>query len=61
MSKCKYVCKHCRSERIYQNCDAKWDVQKQSWFISDTWNNYYCQECDGEARIDKIEIEGETL
>lgn len=55
--KYKMICRHCKSENITQTCDAKWDTDKQSWFINDTWNNYYCQECDGEARVDREELE----
>lgn len=57
MSKYKYVCRHCQSENITQVCDARWDVDKQSWLVSDTWNNYYCHDCDGDARVDKPELE----
>jgi hypothetical protein len=51
----RMVCKHCKSEGITQTCDARWDFEKQAWLISDTWNNYYCHECDGETKVEKSE------
>lgn len=50
----KMVCKHCRSDNITQTCDGRWNFERQSWILSDTWNNYYCHECDGEAKVEKI-------
>lgn len=56
MTKYKMVCRHCQSEDVTQVCDARWNFDRQKWEVSDTWNNYYCHECDGEANINKLEI-----
>ena len=55
MTKYKMVCRHCQSDNVTQVCDARWNLDSQQWEVSDTWNNYYCQECDGETRIDRAE------
>jgi hypothetical protein len=60
MNTYKIVCRHCQSEDVTQVCDARWDIEKQAWKISDTWNNYYCHDCDGDARVNRIEITQEV-
>jgi hypothetical protein len=55
MTKYKMICKHCQSDNITQVCDTRWNFDKQQWIVSDTWNNFYCHDCDNSTNINKLE------
>ncbi len=56
--KLKMVCSICKSEDVLCDAFAEWDYDKQEWSLQNTFDKgSYCQNCDGECRIDTIEIE----
>ena len=44
----KLVCEHCGSDNILADAYASWNVEKQEWELSTTFDAKYCQEetCD---------------
>lgn len=49
MSKIKWVCCHCGSDRISSDADVEWDVDEQAWVVTGlTGDSYYCGNCDDE-------------
>jgi hypothetical protein len=56
MKKYVCVCKYCGSKNITKSGDARWDIETQSWYLNETWNNWYCHDCDGETSVEKVEI-----
>ena len=47
------VCSHCGSENVKVDAYAVWDAETQQWEVSETFDKgAYCQECDGETRVD---------
>ncbi len=59
----KMVCKECGSDDVL--CDAYavsvWDVDTQQWEVVNTFDKgAYCNECDGETRLEQEEVEVEA-
>ena len=49
------VCNRCGCSDIVADAAARWDVESQKWEISDVYEKgHYCEECNGETRIDFI-------
>jgi hypothetical protein len=52
--KVKMVCAHCGSEDVVADAYAEWDVESQTWEITQTFDKGgYCSQCDGETRIER--------
>lgn len=46
MSKMQYSCSRCDSTSIYREATAYWDVETQSWKLSDDLSDHYgCGDC----------------
>lgn len=56
-----YICKACGSEDIRSDAWASWDKHTQEWELSTTFENYYCNNCEGECQIRRKLIEEVTL
>lgn len=52
--KYNYVCAECGSDRILNDAWAYWDVEKQSFEIHSTQDMTYCENCDGECRVNEV-------
>lgn len=51
------VCGTCGSEDVLSDAYAEWDVGKQEWVLSATFDKgAYCNNCDGECRIKAIPL-----
>jgi hypothetical protein len=57
MAKYKYVCSVCGSENALRDAWAAWDVESQTWELVSTFQAGFCEDCDGSASLDAIEIE----
>jgi hypothetical protein len=57
MARYKYVCSICGSENVRLDAWAVWDIQTQSWELSTVFDAGFCDDCDGGARLDEIEID----
>ena len=51
LPKITYVCSFCGSQNV--KCDAwvAWSVTAQSWGVADVFDDGWCDDCDGEARV----------
>lgn len=49
----RMVCSHCGSEEVKRDAWATWSTETQEWELSDTFDNAYCDDCDGETSIDE--------
>ena len=56
--KIDYVCSHCGSNEVLCDAYAEWNVEEQKWELQNTFDKgAYCNQCDGEARLEEKEIE----
>ena len=53
----KYICKNCRSEDVYRDAWAEWDITEQQWVLQNWFDAAYCNDCDKESDLEEIEIE----
>lgn len=45
------VCQHCGSEDVRCDAWAVWNTELQYWELDETFQQEYCQSCEGETRI----------
>jgi ribosomal protein L37AE/L43A len=51
------VCSYCGSENVKADAYAVWNTDTQQWEVSATFDKgAYCDECDGETRINWKEV-----
>lgn len=51
-----YACTTCGSQEVLRDAWAAWDVDAQDWVLRQTFDDAYCQECDGPTKIESINI-----
>ena len=57
MAKIEMRCAKCDSAEVYQDAWAQWDTEKQCWELGPTFDQAFCQQCEGETEIYECEIE----
>ena len=60
MTRYKYICSTCGSANIRRDAWAAWDVPTQSWQLASVFDAGFCEDCDGEAVVSKVEVEEPT-
>jgi len=45
------VCKHCGGHDITADAMAYWDKTTREWTLETTYDQKYCQSCEGETSI----------
>lgn len=50
------VCSRCGSVNVLCDAWAEWDETEQAWTLQNTFDNSFCEDCDGETSIDDQEI-----
>lgn len=50
-----FVCSVCKSEDIRRDAYAEWCTSSQQWLVASVFDEYYCQNCDGDTSIEEIE------
>lgn len=51
------VCAHCGSDNVRRDAFAEWDIDNQDWVLSHTFDDAYCEACEGETSIDEKPIQ----
>lgn len=51
----KPICNTCGSDNVMADAWAEWDVSKQRWEISNTFDEMFCQDCDGPTKCTWVE------
>lgn len=52
----EFVCATCGSDEVKCDAWAAWSVDRQQWEVENTFDNSYCDTCEGECRILEKEI-----
>lgn len=55
MGKITMVCPKCRGENVWKDANAKWDYDQQGWELAGTFDNEYCDDCDTEVTLERVE------
>jgi len=55
-----YVCSFCGSDSVKLDAWAVWDVDSQSWQVSETFEAAWCDDCDGETTVREVETVSES-
>jgi hypothetical protein len=51
----KPVCAVCGSENVVADAWAEWDVEKQDWELRSTFDDKFCEDCEGECSVDWVD------
>jgi hypothetical protein len=51
-----YFCGTCGGRKVTRDAWAEWDVEEQEWVLGAAFDYAYCHDCDGETRLEEIEI-----
>ena len=55
-----WVCAHCGSKNVSCDATVRWSYESQAWEVSDVLDGDYCDDCEGECRVEqKYDGEGE--
>jgi hypothetical protein len=54
----KYVCTKCGGDAVTRDAWAEWDFGKQEWVLGATFDYAFCHDCEDEARLREIQIDG---
>jgi hypothetical protein len=57
MTKLRMICSKCHSEDVLSDAYAAWDFDQQQWVVSSSFDKgAYCNNCDGECRIESMAL-----
>lgn len=51
-----YVCNTCGNSNVLRDAWAVWDFEEQDWVLQQTFDDAYCQICDGPTKIHSLQI-----
>jgi hypothetical protein len=51
----QYICKHCGSSEVVFDAYAQWNPESQDFEIYNTFDDSWCQECEGANTVKTIE------
>jgi hypothetical protein len=53
------ACSHCISRNVRRDANAAWNVSTQRWELSALFDQGYCEDCGGEARLVEVPFQEE--
>ena len=53
------VCGECGGNNVMRDAWAVWDVDEQDWVLGAVFDYGHCDDCDGESRLEEIELAAE--
>lgn len=53
----KPVCAECGSDNVWVDATASWDIGQQRWVLENTFQQEYCEKCDGETTFEWEDVE----
>lgn len=57
VSKQKPVCRTCKSDEVVSDAYAAWNVDRQEWEVSATFDKgAHCEKCGGETRLEGVDV-----
>lgn len=60
MAKEKIVCSACGGENVLVDAWARWNVDKQEWELDNTFDDKFCEDCEGSCSYDWVEVENNS-
>lgn len=54
------ICRHCKGENILADAYAEWDEDAGNWSLTTTFDNYICNDCGGECRVEWVDVPQEV-
>jgi hypothetical protein len=51
-----YICDVCGSEDVMLDAYAEWDTEIQDWVLRSTFDQAYCEQCEGECTLEEKPI-----
>lgn len=51
------ICYECGSDNVTSDASASWDVDTQSWILSDVGEGNYCYNCEHDMGLEEVALE----
>lgn len=51
-----YLCEKCGSDLVTLDAWAEWDVDQQEWVLGATYDQNFCDKCEGETHLAEVEL-----
>lgn len=51
-----YICSTCGTSDVLRDAWASWNPEAQTWELEQTFDNAYCNQCEGEVSLECQEI-----
>lgn len=48
------ICSTCGSTDVRADAWAEWDIDAGKWVLSDTYDNKWCEDCEGETKLREV-------
>jgi hypothetical protein len=55
------VCRDCGGNNVCRDAWAVWDIDKQDWVLGAVFDDGHCDDCEGEARLEEVELPSQPL
>lgn len=58
-SKIDIICGTCACRNVSRDAWADWDTAAQEWVLGAVFDYGHCHDCDGESRLEEVELKPE--
>ena len=55
-----FICSTCKGDGVTLDANAEFNEDTQKWELASTFQQAFCQDCDGETSLKKVPIENEV-
>lgn len=56
MKRVTYMCATCGGKNVKWDAWAEWDEENQCEVLAQSFDQAYCDDCDGECRTEEVEL-----
>lgn len=56
MAKINVICTKCKSDNVVCDAWAAWDFDTQTWVVENTFDQTFCNTCEGECSTEVVEV-----
>jgi hypothetical protein len=53
----KPVCTDCGGDNVSADAWSRWDIEKQQWELSQTFDDTFCHDCEGSCKVNWVKEE----
>lgn len=51
-----FICNMCGGNNVSRDAWADWDAREQEWVLRVAFDYAFCHDCEGETRLEEVEL-----